>query len=1106
MNSKVLVIGVGGLGSEIVSGVERITEPSKQRGIRFVIMDTDVNTINRIKREGFRGRVVQLSDNMTVGEYLDSNPEARKDWFLNNDILMNKPMTEGAGQVRAISRLAFELAERKGKLFPIEEALGELFMQSGHEALGAVRILVVSSLAGGTGSGSVIPLSIYLRKTLERRYGRRDVIIRGMFLTADCFFSIVNNEYERRSLAGNAYAAIKELDAFMRSADGYLPHYYNGIILDESSRKSLSYNYCYLFSSKDQTGAGEIPIRLVKKYMIQCIYTQILSPMQELNNSIEDNVLKSTMTAKKKRAEFKRYCAAGIHVLNYPYDEIMEYLSLHSLINFFSDDWIVIDRAYGEEKARQRERAEEGRYVEGLDLGDFAVQYIMTTASTEQAIEHIRRETILEQAGREKPLWTAYMEALKENISTLAARAMEDCRGHYNAVEDILKRFSIRQKRTKNSIEALVDTFDNLFAKWEDSLNGITDSSVQRYFDNQYQGRYEPYHIEYWIQNKYGFIHLSSVRYFLYQVIQTMVNDLETVKQSNQSMADALRYAKYKIVGQRRAGRDSKIFEDVQEDAYLDGLRHISNDWRWNLFNRDINPIVLQYKKNLEQLSTYCYNRLYEQILEAGIAYLKALVGNIEVFYREFYYNRNLYINRRESLIAEFNHEEMDVVEYVGTDERYMDYLTNQMSDIETEKKMSGIFFRQLYFDIKNMEVPANIRKERHVEDLFQTTMLTQWRKILEKEHGNLLDIGIIDALLQEGRLSYGNGQEIDYLQDKLQAGWDKTVPRLLIGNGEKGELRNFCLYHNSVLNRRGRAEQVIHTKLVQRGGAVSNEEEDRYSLTFYKVVYNLNAADIDEYAVGKPEIEADRGSGYGFKSYYEIISLQNSTKLSPHIDKRWSNVFMMPDVNYEYTGIRIKMIYKAAFLQWQGSNIKEEVDVHDKQYYHYYYKSREKSVRCGLKQIISLLADDTQEVEHIHADIEERLHQGQMDGLSLKESCFGILMLRRAEIQGGVFRLPYELLNQEAERLWEDDLISYMMEAVLDELHDMITRFCDANETQIVLTHIISEHLEYLQKNRAGKRCFDEVRRYAQKRKWYRIDEAVLLLEDNGGRTDQAW
>ena len=159
--------------------------------------------------------------------------------------------------------------------------------------------------------------------------------------------------------------------------------------------------------------------------------------------------------------------------------------------------------------------------------------------------------------------------------------------------------------------------------------------------------------------------------------------------------------------------------------------------------------------------------------------------------------------------------------------------------------------------------------------------------------------------------------------------------------------------------------------------------------------------------------------------------------------------------------------------------------------------------MRCGLKQIISLLADDSQEVGHIHADMEERLHQGQMDGLSLEESCFGILMLKRAGIQGGVFRLPYELLNQEAERLWEDDLISYMLESVLDELHDMIIRFCDANETQAVLTHIISGHLEYLPKDRAGKRCFDEVRRYVQKKKWYRIDEAVLLLEDSGGRAD---
>ena len=78
MSTKVLVVGLGGIGSEITAMVERLTSIEQKKYLRFAIVDTDINTINRLRRNGFSGAVVQLSDNMTVGQYLENNEDAKE--------------------------------------------------------------------------------------------------------------------------------------------------------------------------------------------------------------------------------------------------------------------------------------------------------------------------------------------------------------------------------------------------------------------------------------------------------------------------------------------------------------------------------------------------------------------------------------------------------------------------------------------------------------------------------------------------------------------------------------------------------------------------------------------------------------------------------------------------------------------------------------------------------------------------------------------------------------------------------------------------------------------------------------------------------------------
>ena len=117
MIAPTIIIGLGGIGSDICCRVSRMVKADEQRKrIRFVCIDTDINDLSRRRDEDPRILIIQTSAPYTVGDYLETNPRAKNEWFPNHNILMHKTPTEGAGQVRAISRLAFEEAVKEGRL------------------------------------------------------------------------------------------------------------------------------------------------------------------------------------------------------------------------------------------------------------------------------------------------------------------------------------------------------------------------------------------------------------------------------------------------------------------------------------------------------------------------------------------------------------------------------------------------------------------------------------------------------------------------------------------------------------------------------------------------------------------------------------------------------------------------------------------------------------------------------------------------------------------------------------------------------------------------------------------------------------------------------
>ena len=123
MNAPTLLVGLGGTGCKIINKVSELVTDEQRKNIAFAMFDTDINELNEIKKRNPFVQIIQTSTKQTVGEYLSMDTHARDDWFPVNAILNAKTLTEGAGQVRSISRLALDTVIRTGKMEPLHEAI-----------------------------------------------------------------------------------------------------------------------------------------------------------------------------------------------------------------------------------------------------------------------------------------------------------------------------------------------------------------------------------------------------------------------------------------------------------------------------------------------------------------------------------------------------------------------------------------------------------------------------------------------------------------------------------------------------------------------------------------------------------------------------------------------------------------------------------------------------------------------------------------------------------------------------------------------------------------------------------------------------------------------
>jgi hypothetical protein len=214
-----LFIGLGGTGSRIVN---RIAE----RGARlpnwdaqlkdltgFFVLDTNQNDQDRLSTElptTSRVLIGAVDKRAIVDSYRRAGDRRVSQW-LDPRYTPREGINPGAGQVRVESRLGFHVASPEIRQ-RIEAIIRRLLVPSNTWRTARSRKIYVylyCTLAGGTGSGSYLPMA-YLVQDLVKSLGWEPRII-GNLLLSTTMTQYVKPELHI-DIHANAYAALKELE------------------------------------------------------------------------------------------------------------------------------------------------------------------------------------------------------------------------------------------------------------------------------------------------------------------------------------------------------------------------------------------------------------------------------------------------------------------------------------------------------------------------------------------------------------------------------------------------------------------------------------------------------------------------------------------------------------------------------------------------------------------------------------------------------------------------------------------------------------------------------------------------------------------------------
>lgn len=918
MIAPTLLVGLGGTGSKIVCRVSKMVTEEQRKHIGFVVFDTDINELREIREENPFIKTVQTSTKLTVGEYLNIDTHARDTWFPVNGILNSKSLTEGAGQVRAISRLALDTAIRAGNMEPLHNAVEELYKLEGDSGEQALRVVIVSSLAGGTGSGLILPVALYLKHYLATKFQASANITRGFFILPEVFYEVIRGQTERNNLRCNAYAALRELDAFLMKGDKTLPDKYEKTVRIEFPRVGSNdveeydvrpYDFCFLFDAQNTEGKKLNSFNQYLDHAANCIYSQSIGPMNKRSNSSEDNTIRE-LCAQRGR---NRYAGAGSAMLIYPTEDVKEFIALNWTKECVSRQWLVFDDMYKEKAMANAEMRAQGFHVRDIDASIDYIESVNQMAKQKDPFAKAIEEacTIYDDGGYKKvgDKWTEYVDKLKKFVKQSTTTGQMDLDAQKRQAVGLINDIEIGKKETAEDLQTAfgeVEKYKDMVMKRSEDTGRTIAYTIFKAKNDSATKDMLPHQMETYLRDQNGtFIHPNAVRYFLYQALELL--------------------KKEKVLVDKENSKKEKFFEDfynIFDDPKTDDTETVDQLADRKIDRKSQQEMKDQFRFYISEVDKYRTSSVLAEVFREGIDYVTNLCEAFQIFYTSFNdkikeVDKNIMYLRKK-----YANTAGKTTRYVCATPNCLEHLLKEMpytgNTITIDKELAENIYTKVRGYSMMKEKPEN---GGYFDELFDEGIIGYFKQSLSEIYGITVNMDVLSALEREAKYEaneYDAGRIEQYVKRVIAETRNLSNPFIERPLGEQREPIAACTYNKKLDPKDGSPRSALIAKELGNYGANPDDDIPLNMIMFYQAIYGLRANGLSKFAPGS---EADgRSEGEYYKAYYELISQikpksDKTPVITPHIDKRWHIISCMPDLDDENQERQERKIYRAFIL-----------------------------------------------------------------------------------------------------------------------------------------------------------------------------------------------
>ncbi len=721
---QVLLVGLGGVGSRIVDNLMKNLPENRKAITQAIAVDTDIKDMSRLGYIPQENRIVLAANpgtqtSMTIGQYLEENPSATE-WFVSGGkafgALMSRSTKDGAKQIRMVSRLALSATAKYCNLEDrITNVIDRLTKSDGSTNRDGLLVMVVCSIAGGTGAGTVLQFPMYLEEILAKYYNPNEISMQCAMLLPNLFKQTLadGNGFKAKV---NGYSVIRELQSLNTGKLKRFEYMKDYAEIDESDYRNRSpYSYILLFDDSTSTGAtingstDNVHIPNVAR----CLYEYIFGIAAGRCKSALDNTLDAIYSSGNK----KIFRAIGNATLIYPDNIYKQYAVANWILRSVSQDWLEPSKkaheAFLEKKQQCRAEGKPLPPKEDLHRTFISILFNKTICSG-PFFSEIRRQlsdgladeyltnlldTVVENLDKDEN----YAQSFENIFSTLKEKAADQ---DFNSFKNLNKSFN--------------DFFDTV-GSFVDSLICPSNALTKKFLKDDKN-----------MLCLYTFIRLNQLHpvallAFLYQLEEALLEIIEEPDEepiSQESIVKNVDRAKRKDIAGTAKGELNKyaaVF--VQKIRKAVAVR---------LYEKYIKELIIETEDFFKDLTRVLEN--FNSISNECINDLNGLSNEITET-----------IGSVEGMVACWNDVKNTIAEGDTCDDDVMD---SELSE-EINREIYSAFFRLVTSDNYSDDEEV-FRKKTNYKDIVSSHLLKNFYRRINEQHTKSFPENIIKAAIFE--------------------------------------------------------------------------------------------------------------------------------------------------------------------------------------------------------------------------------------------------------------------------------------------------------------------------------------------------------------------